>query len=158
MKKSYLIFVVLSFMIVLLAMFMGGTSLDVFLDINSFLMVSLIPTFLLMTNYSPSEIVLAFRIGFKKEGIVKKELQKSINFFDSLGKYLILSGILGAITGFISMLASFAKGTEEYGYTSTYWGGGFALTIITILYSLILYMIVAVPFKNGLRNRLIEME
>lgn len=56
------------------------------------------------------------------------------------------------------MLASFTQGTAEYGYTSTDWGGGFALAIITILYSLIFYMIVAVPFKNGLKNRLIEIE
>ena len=71
---------------------------------------------------------------------------------------MILSGVLGAITGFISMLASFTQGTAEYGFTSTDWGGGFALAIITILYSLIFYMIVAVPFKNGLKNRLIEIE
>ncbi len=158
MKKSYLVFAVLAFMMVLMAMFMGGTPLNVFLDSVSLLMVVLTSIFLLLTNYSPSEIVRAFSIGFKKEEIDKKELQKSINLFDSLGKYMILSGILGAITGFISMLASYTPGASEYSLTSTNWGGGFALTIITILYSLIFYTIVAVPFKNGLKNRLIEIE
>ena len=158
MKKSYLIFAVLAFLMVLGAMFMGGTPIYVFLDFASLFMVVLTSLFLLLTNYSPSQIVLAFRIGFEKEGIDKKELQKSINLFESLGKYMILSGILGAITGFISMLASFTPGATEYSLTSTNWGGGFALAIITILYSLISYMIIAVPFKNGLKNRLIEIE
>jgi flagellar motor component MotA len=156
MKKSYLIFVVLSLMIVLFAMIMGGVSLFVYVDITSFLMVSLLSVFLLLINYTPSEIVLAFKIGFKKDEIDKKELQKSINLFDSLGKYLILSGILGAITGFIAMAAYYSRDTNSLG--SGDWAGGSALAIITILYSLIFYMIIAIPFKNGLKNRLIDME
>lgn len=156
MKKSYLIFAILAFLMVLGAMLMGGTPIYVFLDIASLFMVCLISIFLLLTNYSPSEIVLAFKIGFKKEGIDKKELQKSINLFDSLGKYMILSGVLGAITGFISMAAYYAGDTLSFG--SGDWAGGSALAIITVLYSLIAYTIIAVPFKNGLKNRLIELE
>lgn len=156
MKKSYPIFAILSFMMVLVAMFMGGESLFIYLDFTSLFMVVLITVFLLLTNYSPSEIILAFSIGFKKEVPDKKDLKKSINLFESLGKYLILSAILGTITGFIAMAAYYARDIENLG--SDDWAGGSALAIITILYSLIFYMIVAVPFKNGLKNRLIEME
>ncbi len=156
MKKSYPIFAILSFMIVLVAMFMGGESLSVYLDFVSLFMVVLITVFLLLTNYSPSEIVMAFTIGFKKEGIDKKELKKSINLFESLGKYLILSAILGTITGFIAMAAYYAGDTQNMGTGD--WAGGSALAIITILYSLIFYLIIVVPFKNGLKNKLIEIE
>ena len=156
MKKSYLVFAILSFMMVLVAMFMGGESLFVYLDFASLFMVVLITVFLLLTNYSPLEIVQAFTIGFKKEGIDKKELKKSINLFESLGKYLILSAILGTITGFIAMAAYYARDTKNLGTGD--WAGGSALAIITILYSLIFYMIVAIPFKNGLKNKLIEIE
>lgn len=156
MKKSYLVFAVLALLVVLGAIFMGGESIDIFLDIPSLLMVGLISVFLLLTNYSPSEIVLAFTIGFKKEEIKQKELKKCINLFDSLGKYLILSAVLGAITGFISLAAYYSRDTDNLG--SGDWAGGSALAILTIFYSLIFYMIVAVPFKNGLKNRLIEIE
>lgn len=156
MKKSYLIFAVLALLVVLAAMLLGGESIFIFLDIPSLLMVCLISIFLLLTNYSPSEIVLAFTIGFKKEGINQKELKKSINLFDSLGRYLIISAVLGVITGFIAMAVFYSRDTKNLG--SGDWAGGSALAILTIFYSLIIYMLIAVPFKNGLKNKLIEIE
>lgn len=150
------IFAVLALLVVLGAMLMGGESIFIFLDIPSLLIAGLISIFLLLTKYSPTEIILAFTISFKKEGTDKKGLIKSINLFDSLGKYLILSAILGAIIGFISMAAVYARDTQNPG--SGDWAEGSAIAIITIFYSLIFYMTVAVPFKNGLKNRLIEME
>jgi flagellar motor component MotA len=156
MKKSYLIFAILTLLVVLGTTIMGGESILIFLDIPSMLMVCLISIFLLLTNYSPSEIVLAFTIGFKKEELNRKDLQKSINLFDSLGKYLILSAILGSITGFIAMASYYSRDTNNLG--SGDWAGGSALAILTIVYSLIFYMLIAVPFKNGLKNRLIEIE
>lgn len=157
MKKSYLIFAILSLLMISGAMILSGQSVRTYTNIPSLAMVTLTSVFLLLTNYSPVQIVRAFTIGFKKNGTDKKDLKRSLNLFDSLGKYLILSAILGSMTGFIAMLSFYAKDTSSIG-SAAKWAGGSALAVLTILYSLIFYMIVVVPFRNGLKNKLVALE
>ena len=159
MKKSFFVFAILAFIVVLSTIWASlgyGPSLwSVFIDIPSLIIILLISVFLLLTNYSPGEVVLAFTIGFKKDRIKQQDLKKSINLFDSLGKYLIISAVLTTLAGLIAMLAVFSQISVD---GNADWGGGIALAMLTILYSLILYLIIVIPFRNGLKNRLIEIE
>ena len=79
---------------------------------------------------------------------------ESLFIFLDLNSFFMVS--LGSITGFIAMAAYYSRDTNNPG--SGDWAGGSALAILTIFYSLIFYMVIAVPFKNGLKNRLIDIE
>ncbi len=150
MKKSFflsvIIFAVLLFMTEWISV--GIRDVVIYIDFMSMLLVLLCPLVLLLANFSLSDIRKYFAIGFKEENVDPIDLENGIVFFSSLQKYLILSGMMGAFVGIMAVLANLAEPEVI--------GGGLALSLMTVLYSIILTMGIAVPFKTGLQKRLNE--
>ena len=150
MKKTYFLVIIVFAAFVFMAEWIsvGIGSVDIYLDIVSILLLFMCPLVLLLANYSMGEIRKNFIIGFKHENVDPVDLKNGVLFFTSLQHYFILSGLLGVFIGIIAVLANLAEPEVT--------GSGLALSLITVLYSIILSMGVAMPFKTGLQKRLNE--
>ena len=150
MKKSYfsaiIVFAVLLFLAEWISVGIG--SVDIYLDMMSILLILMCPLVLLLANFSLSEIRKYFIIGFDKATKDPVDLKNGLLFFTALQNYFILSGLLGVFIGIIAVLANLTVPEVT--------GSGLALSLITVLYSIILCMGIAMPFKTGLQKRLNE--
>lgn len=126
----------------------GKSAVNIYVDLLSLILILLCPIFLLISNYSLSEIRMYFSLGFRKANSGKTDIANGILFFTSLQKYLILSGLMGTFIGIIAVLANLADPEVT----------GSGLALMTVLYAIILRMGIAVPFRTGLQKRLNEME
>ncbi len=148
MRKMYVVGAVLFIAMIVGAIITSGGRMVAYLNIPSFIMVAA-PTFvLLLMNFSVREMGRSFAAGFKKEAANLDDLKKGFIFFQSMQFYLILSGILGTLVGAIAMLSSLRDSSRI--------GWGAALALITMLYGIIFFMLVALPFKTGIKKRIIE--
>ena len=150
MKKTYFLSLLLFSAILVLAMFMVGC-VACFFDIGSLVMVLLSSFIMCLAGSSPSEMGRYFGAAFTGKSADRKTIESGIIFFKALGKYFILSGIIGMMMGLIGMLAFLDDPTKI--------GRSMALALISLLYAFFFIMIICVPFTAGLkktpgRNRL----
>ena len=71
-------------------------------------------------------------------------------FFTSLQRFFLLSGAIGALIGIVTILAQL----QEVVVAAI--GRGFALLLITVFYSLVLTLVLVVPFRAAVERRLAE--
>jgi len=151
MKKSYFLGLILFIAIISITLWFSMLSFSgilIYIDFLSMFIVLFCPMVLLISNYTLSEVRLNFTIGFKRDSFDPVELKNGLLFFTALQIYFILSGLMGVFIGIIAVLANLGNPEEI--------GSGLALCLITVLYSIILSMGVAIPFKTGLQKRLNE--
>ncbi len=151
MKKSYFLGLILFIAIISITLWFSMLSFSgilIYIDFLSLFIVLFCPMVLLISNYTLSEVRRNFTIGFKKDSLDPVELKNGLLFFTTLQIYFILSGLMGVFIGIIAVLANLGNPEEI--------GGGLALCLITVLYSIILSMGVSMPFKTGLQKRLNE--
>ena len=150
MRKFYhLSFLIFMFLLFLTAWFsMGIRGVDIYFDILSIMLVLMCSLVLILANYNLGEIRKYFVIGFKQGNLDSVDLKNGILFFTALQNYFILSGLLGVFIGIIAVLANLTVPEVT--------GSGLALSLITVLYSIILSMGIAIPFKTGLQKKLNE--
>lgn len=150
MKKFYFLVIIIFGAVLFLTgwISVGFEGVSIYFDIFSIVLLLVCPMVLLLANFSLSDIRKYFTIGFKKENIEPVDLKNGIVFFTALQRYFILSGLLGVFIGVIAILAWLS--------TPEIIGSGLALALITVLYSIILSMGIAIPFKTGLQKRLNE--
>jgi flagellar motor component MotA len=148
MKKTYMIFMILTLGILLGGIFVNGVSPLLFIDGAGFAMVVAPTILLLLSTFSWKEIGRAFAIGFRENSDVA-ELKQGFLFFQAAQKYLLFAGLIGFLMGFIVLLSFGKLGDERV-------GAGLALALVTMMYALILLFLVVFPFKNGIKKRLIE--
>ncbi len=151
MKKSYFLGLILFVFVLIITLWFSSLSfngISIYVDFVSLFIVLLCPVFLLLANFTLSEIRNCFIIGFKQGNMDPVDLNNGLLFFTALQNYFILSGLLGVFIGIIAVLAYLGNPDEI--------GGGLALSLITVLYSIILSMGIAMPFKTGLKKRLNE--
>ena len=123
----------------------AGAPARVFLNLPSFLVVVVIALALSLCSFSPAEIARYFAISFRQEGVSAQEIHGGVVFFRALQWYLIVAGLIGFLIGLITILAGLQSASSI--------GSGTALSLLTLLYSLILAAGVAVPFRTGLERR-----
>lgn len=146
MKPIYPIMFILFLATVAAGVLTAGAAAALFLSLPSLLVVVLISLFLSLCTFSPAEIVRYFAIAFRKEGSEESELRAGIVFFRSLQWYLIAAGLIGFFIGFITIMAGLNSASSI--------GGGLAIALLTVLYSLLLAAGVAVPFRAGLERKM----
>lgn len=151
MKKSYFLGLILFVIVIIITLWfshLGFNGILIYIDFVSFFIVLLCPLFLLLANFSLSEIRNSFIIGFEQGDSDSVELKNGLLFFTTLQNYFILSGLLGVFIGTIAILANLTVPEAT--------GSGLALSLITVLYSIIFSMGIAMPFKTGMQKRLNE--
>ncbi|OHD18957.1 MAG: hypothetical protein A2086_06900 [Spirochaetes bacterium GWD1_27_9] len=146
MKKFFFIPLLLGFSIIPLSIFFGGFSFSIFLDSISFAIMVLMPTFLLLTHFSVKEIFASFQNVFKNTNVTEEKLRKSILFFKTLEKLIIVSGFISTFYGIIGMLCNLGNNEAI--------GKGLAASLLTIFYGAILICFITIPFKSSLEKKL----
>ena len=144
MNRFYPFGVLIFLGMIAFAVGINGPYFGVFLNIPSLIMVLGLPAALLFATHSPREMRAAFRAAYRSEDAA--ELRASISFFVAMQRYLLWSGFLATMLGVIVLLA--VLGDE------TMIGAGAALALITVLYSLILNLGIALPFRHACEKRL----
>jgi hypothetical protein len=158
MSKSYVLVVVLTLALLVALLAFSGAPLLAFVDLPS-LGIVVAPAILMgFAGHSPREIAGAFRVAFARQGATRKELEEAEAYFDGLARYLVCGGLLGIVVGAVSMLLAasglgVAAQEFERQVTSAV-GKGVALCLLSLFYTLVLIVLVALPFRTAIRKRL----
>ncbi len=148
MSKFYPVSVLLALALFAVAISMAGGVFGMFISIPS-LVVVLVTSFVLsLASSNPAQLGRHFAIGFRSGPQDTADLKRALAYFDALGRYLIVSGLVGTTIGAISILGTL-NDVETI-------GRGTALALTTLFYGVLLWMLIVVPFRTGLRNKLAE--
>ena len=150
MRYLYFISIILVFICILVAIISARSQILYFVHHISAILVLLPSAFLVLASYSFGEIGQAFTSAFKKRDSTPTELKNGLLFFKSLQTYLILSAVIATLIGFMSMLVDLKD--------KNLLASGIAVSLLSILYSLVLMMIITVPFRTGITKKLNELE
>ena len=150
MKKIYILMFLLFMGLWALAILFSGVRVAFYFNMPCIIIVVGGACILSLCTYSPAEIIRSFSIAFAGEKGDRISLKNGILFFKALQSYFILSGIIGFFIGTIAIMSA----VEDKSIV----GRGFAIALLTILYSLVLMAVVTIPFKIGLQKRLNELD
>ncbi len=148
MRKMYFVGAGLFIGFMCFAIIVSGARLTQFINLPSFIMVAGCTFVLLLANFNLREMGRAFTVGFRKKEESPEDLKKGYIFFKSMRLYLIISGLLGTITGAMAMLVNLRDSSRI--------GNGVSLAILTLLYGIVFSTLITIPFTTGIKKRLIE--
>ena len=151
MKRSYLIYAPLALSVFICGIFIAGGKLAIFWDPPSVMIVFLPSLFLLLGVFGPRGIVDAFKFAFEGTAAVRVDIEKGIAFFAMAGRIFLLSGIMGTLMGILMTLFGFSQ--VQTIPVALY----IVVAFNTMCYSVLMLLIVIVPFKTALEKRLAEM-
>lgn len=151
MSRFYPFAVVIALAVFVVTTLTTGGAFIHFASIQSLILV-LVPTLALsLANFSLRDLGRCFSVGFTRGPVDRSELLGARAYFDALGKYLITSGFIGFFTGVIVLLSNL-------GGDPTVIGSGTAVALLTVLYAMVIYILVPVPFGVGIRRKLAELD
>ena len=148
MKKSYPFWMILTLGLFVLAIVFAGAKVTTYASLPAFLVVVFPPFVLVVAVHGLAGIGRSFRVAFEGVAATRQELETGASLFGSLQRYLLLTGLITTMIGLIAMLANL--------YEADGIGPVVALALITLFYSLMFILTVAVPFRSALEKRLIE--
>ena len=146
MRKSYLIWFILFIGICIMAVVTSGADLRWYVDIPSLVMVLGSGMVLSLGPYKFREIVSFFRVAFGEAPPNKQLLKNATVFIESLGRYMIICGLIGTMIGAVAILT----GLDDPSVVA----GNVSLAIITVLYGLIFYISIVLPFRSALKKKM----
>ena len=147
MKKTYFPMVAAALALWGFGVWVDRSSLLMYMDVPSLVVVVCPAFFLSLGVFGLREMGRAFTAGWR-DGLSETELRKALAYFDALQQYLIISGVIGTLIGVTTILG-------QYGDSGSV-GKGMALSLLTVLYSLVFMMVIVIPFRSGIRKRLAE--
>lgn len=137
-----LIFALISFLIFgfVLAMDMSPV---IFFDLQSILLVGVMPVTLALVHHTPLDIIKAFRKSLSGERLDSEEAFKSQEVLVSVRLITIGMGVLGCLIGFVKMLANMSDPKSI--------GPAMAVCLLTCFYAVILSELLLGPLICRLR-------
>ena len=141
MKKSYLIFLVLSIGMLVVAVVFAGANIGLFVNLPALIVVVFLPCFIVIGVFGFQAFLRSFRLAYIGNDATKEELVTGAAIFSLLGKSLLLTGLITSMIGLITILGNLQTAQEI--------GKVLAIALITLLYSLILIFLVALPHKHA---------
>jgi flagellar motor component MotA len=127
--------------------FVGG--IFWYVDVPSLVLVVAFPVLFLAESFSFREMGSIFLLAFSEEAPVPR-LREGILFFGLLRRYFVLSGLLMTLVGIVAIFTNSAEPIII--------GQGLAVAILTLLYSIVLSCVTALPLKARLERKLIAAE
>ena len=150
MKKTYPIWIALAVAVIVLVIFAAGGSLYAFTSVPSILLVILLSLALSLCTHGFREIGKSFQAAFPRSSAGRAEVENALLFFKALQRYLLVSGLVGTLTGGVAMLANLEDASSI--------GPNLSLALLTLYYGLLCYLFLCVPFVTALRKRLLHMD
>jgi flagellar motor component MotA len=150
MNRFYFVAVALALGVLALGTVFAAARIAYFLDYPSLIMVIVPAAVLCLAAFPPRVIGRSFIVAFIRQPASEQELRQAAVFFTSLQRFFLLSGAIGALIGIVTILAQL----QEVAMAKI--GQGFALLLITVFYSLVLTLVLVVPFRAAVERRLAE--
>jgi flagellar motor component MotA len=150
MNRFYIVALVLVLAVLTLGTIFAAARLEAFLDWPSLIMVIVPAAVLSLAAFPPRVIGRSFRSAFVRQEASEADLRQAAAFFRFLERMLLLSGFIAALIGIVAILSQLRRVEAES------IGRGFALLLISVFYSLVLILLLAVPFRAAVERRLAE--
>ncbi len=147
MKKSYFWGMLFALFLIWGATVLSGTSLEVYINIPSLFMVIGLSGVLAVFSWDLKTIGQCFKAVFSPAATAQ-EMELGVVFFSTLTTYFFLSAAVATGTGVIAILTNLSDSMAV--------GQVVALALLSTYYSLILTLLVTLPFRSALRKKLIE--
>ncbi len=119
------------------------------IDIPSFVIVPVLSSIVPSLVFGATGVRNAFRAPFEKNpsGL---ELRASVAFFKALGTSSAVFGMIGMITGLVSMFRDISDRSQV--------GPRLALALLSLFYAVLVWAFVVMPFMLNAKKRLAELE
>jgi hypothetical protein len=155
-KTSVIYFIVSLFVFVYLVRFALGPLVFVAIapQIPALCFVLFPVIFLLLTHFSPAEIIRAFKLAGKKSNGTKSELKNAVLFFKTARQYFITIAVIGLIILWIWYLA----GGFDAGNGPPKIAAAVMIQVGAFLYPLLFIFFICLPFGNAVQKKLNQSE
>lgn len=150
MNRFYFVAAALALCVLVIGMVFAAARIDYFLDYPSLIMVVVPAAVLCLAAFPPRVIGRSFTVAFSRQTASEQELRQAAVFFRTLERFILLSGVIGALIGIVTILS------QQQDVPMKKIGQGFALLLITVFYALVLTLVLAVPFRAAVERRLAE--
>lgn len=142
----------------------GGESAFIYLDIPTLLIVLVFPLFYQLVLYGPRRMGQAFSLAVRKNPADSTSLKAAADFFSGLSKAIWCFALMGVLIGLIQALSGVATVYIKDGasqvpdlFTAIKFTWLFvSVALLSLLYAAILQMLLVVPFRALLRQRLYQ--
>jgi flagellar motor component MotA len=146
---TYIASLVVALLVIFSMVILSGGSYTHFINVPALIVVVVFPAAMLRAGFPFSEMGRHFRNAVGKPGMADPpELRQGVVFFSAMRTYLLLSGFLGTLVGTITMLANLTDESKI--------GFGAALALLTVLYALALWGLIALPMRSSLQKQVEE--
>jgi flagellar motor component MotA len=148
MNRFYIVALILALAVLAVGTVFAAARPGAFVDWASLMMVVVPAAVLSLAVFPPRVIGRSFRSAFARQEASEADLRQAVTFFRFLERMLLLSGFIAALIGIVTILSQL-RSVEVI-------GKGFALLLISVFYSLVLMLLLAVPFRAAVERRLAE--
>ncbi len=148
MKKTYPIYVAMVLGIFYITVFIVQGNVLSFIDPASFMIVHIPLLLILLTSYSPSEMIQSFKTAMHFNQSSLTELKTAYLLFDTALVLLYKIAVLATLFGVIVMIASTLEWTAEH------FALGFSVAILSVVYALFTGVLVIIPFKMAIKKKM----
>jgi small-conductance mechanosensitive channel len=153
MKKTSVIYYLISLVlfVYLVRLVIGSDIFDALAPRVPALFFVLFPViFLLLTHFSPAEIIKAFKLAGRKSGGTKSELKNAALFFQTAQRFFVTVSVMGI---FILMIWFLAGGFEA-GQGPPRIANMVLIIVGAIWYPMIFILFICLPFKSAIQKKL----
>jgi flagellar motor component MotA len=150
MNRFYFVGVILVLCVLVFGMLFAAAGIGYFVDFASLIMVVIPAVILCLVTFPPRVIGRSFTVAFNRQTASEAELRQAAVFFRTLKRFILLSGFIAALIGIVTIL------WQQQDMPTAKISQGFAVLLISVFYSLILILVLAVPFRAAVERKLAE--
>ena len=157
MKKTSVIYYLISLVlfVYLVRLVIGSAIFHVLAPRVPTLFFVLFPViFLLLTHFSPAEIIKAFKLAGRKSGGTKSELKNAALFFQTAQRFFVTVAVIGIFILIIWFLA----GGFEAGQGPPRIANAVLIIVGAIGYPMIFILFICLPFRSAIRKKLNDLD
>ena len=167
--STYILSLCVAVVVIISMVIFSGASLGLFVNLPALFVVVVFPLAMLRAGFAFSEMGRHIAAAFTNTNSAaaaktapqtdlhpeqhlgqRGKLNRAALFFSAMRNYLLFSGFIGGMVGTITILANPDNSVRV--------GFGAALVLLTILYALVLWALVALPMRTAVRKRLALLE
>lgn len=155
MKKTSVIYYLISLVlfVYLVRQIIGSSIFDALAPHVPALFLVLFPViFLLLTHFSPAEVIKAFKLAGRKSGGTESELNNAALFFHTAQRFFVTVAVIGIIILIIWYLA----GGFDAGQGPPRISHAVFIIVGAIWYPVIFVLFICLPFSSAIRKKLNE--
>jgi hypothetical protein len=109
--------------------------------------------FLLLTHFSPAEIIKAFKLAGRKSG-EKSELNNAVLFFQTAQRFFVTVAVIGIFI----LITWFLAGGFDAGQGPPRISHAVFIIVGAIWYPMIFILFICLPFRSAIQKKLNELE